>query len=86
MAIRGCSAFPSITGTLQSDCSMSYPGHTLVGGSYSSAEKQSLYSTTQADWAIRRVKCKDSFNSNNSVKTVPFQAILFSKSTQSNST
>ena len=30
---------------------MSYPGHSLGGGSYSSAEKQSVYSTAPADWA-----------------------------------
>ena len=28
-----------------------YPGNTWRGGSYSSAEKQSLYSTAPADWA-----------------------------------
>ena len=30
---------------------MSYPGHSLGGGSYPSAEKQSVYSTAPADWA-----------------------------------
>ena len=40
---------PSIPGTSPSDCLMSYPGHLLVGGSYSSAEKQSVYSTAPAD-------------------------------------
>ena len=34
----------SITGTSQSDFSMSYPGHSLVG-SYPTAEVQSVYST-----------------------------------------
>ena len=38
----------SITGTLPSDCLVSYPGHSL-GGSYPSAEKQSVYSTAPAD-------------------------------------
>ena len=36
----------SITGTTQSDCLVSYPGHTL-GESYLSAEKQSAYPTAQ---------------------------------------
>ena len=40
----------SIAGTSPSDCSVSYLGHSL-GGSYPSAEKQSLYSTAPADWA-----------------------------------
>ena len=35
-----------------SDCLVSYLGHSLVGGSYPSAEKQSVYSTAPADWAI----------------------------------
>ena len=43
----------SITGTSPSDCLVSYPGHSL-GGSYSSAEKQSVYSTAPADWAKER--------------------------------
>ena len=41
----------SITGTSPSDCLVSYPGHSLDGRSYSSAEKQSVYSTAPADWA-----------------------------------
>ena len=40
--------------------------------SYLSAEKQSVYSTAPADWAIHRVN----------VKTVLFQIIQFSISTQ----
>ena len=39
------------TRTSPSDCLVSYPGHSLVG-SYPSAEKQSVYSTALADWAI----------------------------------
>ena len=31
---------------------MSYPGHSLGGGSYPSAAVQSVYSTSPADWAI----------------------------------
>ena len=41
----------SITGASPSDGLMSYPGHLLGGGSYLSAEMQSVYSTNQADWA-----------------------------------
>ena len=41
----------SITGTSPSDFFVSYPGHSLgEGRSYPSAEKQSVYSTTPADW------------------------------------
>ena len=49
----------SITGTSSSDCLVSYSGHSLVGGSYPSAEKQSVYSTAPADWAreVRRERC-----------------------------
>ena len=39
----------SITGASQSDCFMSYPGHTL-GESF--PEMQSKYSTASPDWAI----------------------------------
>ena len=35
-------------GTSPSDCLVSHPGHSL-GGSYPSAEKQSVYSTAPAD-------------------------------------
>ena len=45
-----------MTGTSPSDCLVSYPGHSLGGESYSSAEKQSVYSTTPADWATGDVK------------------------------
>ena len=62
---------PSIIGTSPSDCLVSYPGHSL-GESYPTAEVQSVYSTAQADWVIRRVN----------VKTVLFQIIQFSISTQ----
>ena len=41
----------SITGTSPSDCLVSYPGRSL-GESYPSAEKQVVYSTAPADWAI----------------------------------
>ena len=39
----------SIAGTLLSDCLVPYTGHSL-GVSYSSAVKQSVYSTAPADW------------------------------------
>ena len=42
----------SITATSRSDCLVSYPGHSLGGGSYPSAEVQSVYSTAPADWAM----------------------------------
>ena len=41
----------SITGASVSDCLVSYPGHSLVEGSYPSAEIQSVYSVAPADWA-----------------------------------
>ena len=41
----------SIAGTSPSDCLVSYPGHSLEGGSYPPAEKQSVYSTAPVDWA-----------------------------------
>ena len=40
-----------ITSVSPSDFLMSYPGHSLVGGSYLSAEMQLVYSTSPADWA-----------------------------------
>ena len=39
----------SITGTSPSDCLMTYPGYSLGGGSYPSAEVQSVYSTAPAN-------------------------------------
>ena len=42
----------SITETSLSDCLVSYSGHSLGGGSYSSVEKQSVYSISPTDWAI----------------------------------
>ena len=50
----------SIAGTSPSDCLMSYPGHSLGRGSYPSAEKQSVYSTAPADWAMERMKQRKS--------------------------
>ena len=44
----------STAGTSPSDCLVSYPGHSLWGGgSYPSAEVQSVYSTVPADWASK---------------------------------
>ena len=48
MAIKRYSAFPAAS---LSDCLVSYPGHSL-GESYSSADMQSVYSTTPTDWDI----------------------------------
>ena len=45
---------PGITGTSLSDCL----SKTLIGGSYPSAEVQSVYSTAPADRAIHRLKCQ----------------------------
>ena len=42
---------PSITGTSPSDRLVSYSGHSLGGGSYPSAEAQSVFSTAPVDWA-----------------------------------
>ena len=42
----------SITGTSSLDFLVSYPGQSLAAGSYSSAEKQSEYSTNPADKGI----------------------------------
>ena len=42
----------SITRTSPSDCLVLYPGHWLGGGSFPSAEMQSVYSTAPANWAI----------------------------------
>ena len=45
----------SITGTSPLDCLVLYPGHSLVGGgSYTSAEVESVYSTAPAKWAINQ--------------------------------
>ena len=44
---------PSITWTSPSNCLVSYTGHSLGGGSYPTAEVQSVYSTAPADWIIR---------------------------------
>ncbi len=54
----------SVIRTPPSDCLVSLPGH--------SAEVQSVYFSTPADWAIHRVKCQ----------TFLFQIIQFSISTQ----
>ena len=42
----------SITGTSPLDFLVSYQEHSLVGGSYPSAEVQSVYSTAPTDWTI----------------------------------
>ena len=45
----------SITRVSPSDCFMSYPGHSLEEP-YSSAEMQSVYSTTPAKWANKDLR------------------------------
>ena len=50
----------STAGTSPSDCFVSLSGYSS-GDSYPSAEKQSVYSTAPADWAIHRVKCQNNF-------------------------
>ena len=42
----------SITGASSSDCFVSYPGHSFRGGSYPSAEKQSVHSLALTYWAV----------------------------------
>ena len=64
--MKGRSTFP------KAPALESYPGHSLGGGVYPSAEVQSVCSTAPADWAISRVN----------IKTVLFQIIQFSISTQ----
>ena len=74
MAMKGCSVFPKVPAllgphhqTVKCDIQDTHLG----GGSYPSAEVQSVYSTASADWAIHRVN----------VKTVLFQIIQFSINT-----
>ena len=58
MTMKSYTAFPknpSITEALQSDCLISYPGHSL-GESNSSAEMKSAYFTVLADWAYHNWK------------------------------
>ena len=42
---------PQISSIIGTSLLMSYLGHSLRVGSYPSAEMQSVYSTTPADWA-----------------------------------
>ena len=48
--VLGISQSFSLTGTLPSDCLLSYPEHSL-GQSYPSVVMQWVYSTAPADWA-----------------------------------
>ena len=52
----------SITGASPSDCLMSYLGHSLWGGSNSSADMQSLYSTAPSDWTSIVLYCIALYN------------------------
>ena len=65
---------PSITGTSPSDCLVSYPGHSLRGGGNLTPRQRSSQCILRppADWAKHKVN----------VKTVLFQIIQFSISTQ----
>ena len=55
---------PSITGTSPSDCLVSYIWTIVRGGSYPSAEVQSVYSTAPPDWATTGTR-----NSTDNIKT-----------------
>ena len=53
--MKGYSAFlkiPALPEPSSSDCLMSYLGHLLERGSYSSVEMQLVYSTAPVNWAI----------------------------------
>ena len=52
----------SITGSSPSDCLVLYPGRSLGGGSYPSAENQSVYSTAPVHWAIKSIRKKKKRN------------------------
>ena len=54
----------SITGASPSDCLESYPEH-LLGESYLSAEMQSVYTTTTANWAKRHLRKTIGYKSQN---------------------
>ena len=56
--VLSISQISNITGSSPSDSLVSYPGHSLEGGSYSSAEKQSVYSIAPSDWAKQLPKLK----------------------------
>ena len=60
---------PSIIGTSPSDCLMSYLGHSL-GGSYPSAEVQSVYSSAPADCTTQIYWINRTYLQNRSVRTV----------------
>ena len=65
MAMKGYSAIAnSITGTSQSDCLMSFLGHTLEECSCSTAEMRSVFSTPLNDWANNSI-CYYSYVSTN---------------------
>ena len=49
-----------ISGTLPSDCLVSYPGH-LLRESYHTTEMQSVYSTAPADWAKSEFKLQSCY-------------------------
>ena len=60
MAMKGYYTFPNAPASLEPHHKIIYPGHSLLGGgeSYSSAEKQSVYSKVPPDWAtLSRAIC-----------------------------
>ena len=57
----------SITETSPSDFLVPYPRHSVEWGVYPFAEMQSVYSTSPANWAMHRVKCKKGLISKNSI-------------------
>ena len=68
-----CTQFSSILSIDRARSGATTPGQSGLGsndneGMFFSAEVQSVYSTAPADWAMYRVKCKNNFISDNSVK------------------
>ena len=60
-----------------SDCLVSYLGHLWEGGSYSSAEKQSVYSTVPGDWTTERKEfiCFNKDNVKSTLNGKPLQLV-----------
>ena len=74
------SIFPqssSITGTSPSDFLVSYPGHSLVGGSYPSAEKQSVYSIAPAD--VASALSEQSLLNDNYITCLPYSIVTLNE-------
>ena len=69
----------SIIGTLPSDCLVSYPGHSLVGGAYPSEEKQSVYSIALVDWATQQMKIEQIFNTSTRTHQISLKKLISRK-------